>query len=50
MVTKLNRKSLRAQQARKESGSLRGVFALPVIVLHANRKRRERETERETDR
>ena len=41
MVTKLNRKSLRAQQEKGIKKS-HGVFALPVTVLHANTSSRAR--------
>ena len=47
MVTKLNRKSLRAQQARKESGSLRVCSHCPSLCCTQTGKKKEKERERE---
>ena len=48
MVTKLNRKSLRAQTGKKEIRKSQGVFALPVTVLHANRRGQRKNTKRQS--
>ena len=50
MVTKLNRKSLRAQQARKESGSRRVCSHCPSLCCTQREKEKKRKREREKKR
>ena len=50
MVTKLNRKSLRTQQARKESGSLRVCSHCPSLCCkQTSERKQERERKTETE-